>query len=97
MKKGFTLVEGMIILVIVGLLAAMAIPACQQISLAKEAKTRGISVMEYKYQKGMLDKEQAERYRYERDNGKQETVTVVTTNQVPEEIVLNGRKYRLVK
>lgn len=94
-KKGFTLVEVMIVCVIIGLLAAMAIPAFQKVkySSIRSDIQAGVVVSEaqYKWYK-----------EYRKENPRQVEAEKKPDNQNNVEaekidtIVINGKTYKLV-
>lgn len=110
-RKAFTLVEIMILVVIAGLLAAMAIPAYHKVradAIRAKAEKAHMSVDEYRFRHKLMEPDEARRYRrlngdsvavestYSSSNG---NVNVVTSSNValPKEIVIEGKKYRLVE
>ncbi len=90
MKKAFTLVELMIVVVIVGLLAAMVIPAVQ--------KVREASVIK-RYEQGDRSREVVTAYEQYVNEGRIPRKKVYITTEegdVKETITINGKRYKLV-
>jgi prepilin-type N-terminal cleavage/methylation domain-containing protein len=86
--SGFTLVEMMIIAVIIGLLAAMAIPAVQKVKF---------DTIESKVTKGQYVSPQE--YRFYRESRYFKPLPVVENKTInySGEIVINGKTYLLVE
>lgn len=98
MKKAFTLVEVMIILVIVGLLAAMAIPAYVKVKVNNIAKQvyigNTVSREDYQYLQQNIEMVNEE-YRSKKRPVEIERQTMPEP-MTPETIVINGKKFKLV-
>jgi len=98
MKKAFTLVEVMIVVVIIGLLAAMWIPAMTSVKVNKIAKDvydgRTVSNSDYEYLATNI-KLVDDKYRV-----KQPLVELIRPASQPLEqniiMVIDGKKYKLV-
>ena len=107
-RSGFTIVEVMIVVVVIGLLAAMAIPAFQKVKenhYREEAKKENISVKEYRYRHKLMTRDEERSYRRDEapvrsvySSGEREVETVTTSSvTLPKELFIEGRKYRLVE
>jgi prepilin-type N-terminal cleavage/methylation domain-containing protein len=102
-RKGFTVVEYMIVFVIVGLLAAMAIPAFQKVkvsTLAKQVASGGaLSANDEEFLKNHISSiptEMLPRIPREYGGTKDQIFVVPQSIRFDQTIILNGKTYGLV-